>query len=90
MAIEYLGLSSINGPLIVLEGVQDAFFDEIVEFVVNGNERKLGRIIEIYEDKAVIQVFEGTGKYVSAQHPHKTHRTSDGDCPLTGYARKNI
>ena len=48
MAIEYLGLSSINGPLIVLEGVQDAFFDEIVEFVVNGNERKLGRIIEIY------------------------------------------
>ena len=60
MAIEYLGLSSINGPLIVLEGVQDAFFDEIVEFVVNGNERKLGRIIEIYEDKAVIQAFEGT------------------------------
>lgn len=59
MAIEYLGLSSINGPLIVLEGVQDAFFDEIVEFVVNGNERKLGRIIEIYEYKAVIQVFEG-------------------------------
>lgn len=60
MAIEYLGLSSINGPLIVLEGVQDAFFDEIVEFVVNRNERKLGRIIEIYEDKAVIQVFERT------------------------------
>lgn len=25
MAIEYLGLSSINGPLIALEGVQDAF-----------------------------------------------------------------
>lgn len=60
MSIEYLGLSSINGPLIVLEGVQDAFFDEIVEFVVDGKERKLGRIIEIYEDKAVIQVFEGT------------------------------
>lgn len=36
MSIEYLGLSSINGPLIVLEGVQDAFYDEIVEFVVDG------------------------------------------------------
>ena len=36
MSIEYLGLSSINGPLIALEGVQDAFYDEIVEFVVNG------------------------------------------------------
>lgn len=29
MAIEYLGLSSINGPLIVLEGVQDAFLSLI-------------------------------------------------------------
>ena len=26
MGIEYLGLSSINGPLVILEGVQDAFF----------------------------------------------------------------
>ena len=90
MAIEYLGLSSINGPLIVLEGVQDAFFDEIVEFVVNGNERKLGRIIEIYEDKAVIQVFEGTENMSLLNTHTKTHRTSDGDRPLTGYARKNI
>ena len=34
MAIEYLGLSEINGPLVVLEGVQDAVFDEIVELKV--------------------------------------------------------
>ena len=45
MAIEYLGLSSINGPLIALEGVQDAFYDEIVDFVVNGKEHKMGRIV---------------------------------------------
>ncbi|MEG0591360.1 MAG: V-type ATP synthase subunit B, partial [Lachnospiraceae bacterium] len=60
MSIEYLGLSSINGPLIILEGCQDAFYEEIVEFVVDGTEKKLGRIIEVYEDKAIIQVFEGT------------------------------
>ena len=60
MAIEYLGLSSINGPLIALEGVQDAFYDEIVDFVVNGKEYKMGRIVEVYKDKAIIQVFEGT------------------------------
>ena len=60
MAIEYLGLSSINGPLIALEGVQDAFYDEIVDFVVNGKEHKMGRIVELDEDKAIIQVFEGT------------------------------
>ena len=60
MAIEYLGLSSINGPLIALEGVQDAFYDESVDFVVNGKEHKMGRIVEVYKDKAIIQVFEGT------------------------------
>jgi len=60
MAIEYLGLSEINGPLVVLEGVKNASFDEIVEFRVEDGTRKLGRIVEIYEEKAVIQVFEGT------------------------------
>lgn len=59
MAIEYLGLSEINGPLIAIEGVRDASYDEIVELTVNGT-RKIGRIVEVYEDKAVIQVFQGT------------------------------
>ena len=60
MSVEYLGLSEINGPLIVLEGVSDASYEEIVEITVDGNKRKLGRIVEVYENKAVIQVFEGT------------------------------
>ncbi len=61
MAIEYLGLSKINGPLIVLEGIQDAFYDEIAELSIEGGkEKKIGRIIEMYEGRAVIQVFEGT------------------------------
>jgi V/A-type H+-transporting ATPase subunit B len=62
MAIEYLGLSEINGPLIVMEGVSGAFYDEIVEFVVEGGSRRLGRIVEISGDKAVIQVFESTAE----------------------------
>lgn len=60
MSIEYMGLSEINGPLVILEGVKDAFFDEIVEINVDGKEKKIGRIVELYEDKAVIQVFENT------------------------------
>ena len=82
MSIEYLGLSSINGPLIALEGVQGAFFDEIVEFVIGGSERKIGRIIELYEDKAVIQVFE--------KYTHTTDRTSDGNRTFPGYAGSYI
>ena len=60
MSIEYLGLSQINGPLIALEGVRNASFDEIVELTVEGDKKKIGRIVELYEDKAVIQVFQGT------------------------------
>lgn len=61
MAIEYLGLSEIKGPLVALEGVSNAAYDEIVELTLdNVPHKKLGRIIEIYEDKAIIQVFEGS------------------------------
>lgn len=60
MSIEYLGLSEINGPLVVLEGVKNAAYEEIVEITVENNQKRLGRIVEIYEDKAVIQVFEGS------------------------------
>ena len=45
MAIEYLGLSAINGPLVVLEGIQGADFDDILEMSVAGKEKKLGRIV---------------------------------------------
>ena len=60
MSIEYLGLSEINGPLVVLEGLRGAAYDEIVEFRMDDGSKRIGRIIECYEDRAVIQVFEGT------------------------------
>lgn len=69
MSIEYLGLDSINGPLVVLEGVQDVAYDEIVEFSIQQKERKLGRVIEVYEDKAIIQVFESTAD-MSLENTH--------------------
>ena len=87
MSIEYLGLSEINGPLVVLEGVQNASFEEIVEIAVDDNEKKLGRIVELYEDKAVIQVFEGTEGMSLEKYPHQADRTSDGACRFTGHPR---
>ncbi len=69
MAIEYLGLSEINGPLIVLEGVQDAFYEEVVEFVVDKKRRKKGRIVAVDKDKAVIQVFDNTDE-MSLKNTH--------------------
>ncbi len=61
MTISYLELSSINGPLVTVEGVRGASYNEIVSFHINnGKEDRLGRIIRIDDDKAVVQVFEGT------------------------------
>ena len=59
MAIEYLGLSEINGPLVALEGVQGASFEEMVEIRQQG-ETRLGRVVALAGDKAVVQVFAGT------------------------------
>jgi Archaeal/vacuolar-type H+-ATPase subunit B len=56
---EYLLLDKVEGPLIVLSGVKDAAYDEIVEIEVNGKEKK-GKVVQVSEDKVIIQVFEGT------------------------------
>ena len=77
MAIEYLGLSEINGPLVVLEGVKNAAYEEIVEFTIDGKEKKLGRIVEVYEDKAVIQVFEGSDN-MSLDNTHRSEERRVG------------
>ncbi|MDE6251486.1 MAG: V-type ATP synthase subunit B [Lachnospiraceae bacterium] len=62
MGIEYLGLSQIKGPLVAIEGIRGAAYDEIVELHVDDGSKtkKIGKIIEVYDDKAVIQVFEGS------------------------------
>lgn len=56
---EYLLLDKVEGPLIVLSGVEGASYDEIVE-VSSLGEKKLGRVVQLDGDKVVIQVFEST------------------------------
>lgn len=75
MAIEYLGLHAISGPLVVLEGLQDASYDELLDMTVAGRERRIGRIIQMDRDKAVVQVFEGTeGMALRNTHTRLTGR----------------
>lgn len=59
MKSEYLLLDKVEGPLIVLSGVKDAAYDEIVEINTGGKRRK-GKVVQIHEDKVIIQVFEST------------------------------
>lgn len=60
MSIQYLGLSEINGPLIVLDDVDDVAYEEMVEIHLNNGEQRLGRVVQMEGKKAVVQVFEGT------------------------------
>ncbi|MDD7757904.1 MAG: V-type ATP synthase subunit B [Aerococcus suis] len=60
MAIEYLGLDSIEGPLVVVDGVRGAAYNEIVHFRVNRQEEKLGQVIAIEGEQAMVQVFDST------------------------------
>ena len=58
--LEYTKVAEIRGPLLIVEGVSRSAFDEMVEIELPGGERRLGRVLEVGEGKAVIQVFEGT------------------------------
>lgn len=69
MAIEYLGLHEVNGALIVMDGVQNATYEEIVEIVLDDGTKKTGRIISILGEKVIIQVFEGTSD-ISLNNTH--------------------
>ena len=59
MQVEYLGLKEINGPFVVLQDILDVGYDEVVKIKVGGEERT-GRVVALEDDKAIIQVFEGT------------------------------
>lgn len=60
MKLQYISLDRVQGPLIILSGVKDAIYDEMVDIIVDNKEKKKGKIVQIDRDKVVIQVFEAT------------------------------
>jgi V/A-type H+-transporting ATPase subunit B len=57
---EYLTVGKVSGPLIIVEGVKGVAYGEVVEIVTPSGETKRGQVLDAYEDRAVIQVYEGT------------------------------
>lgn len=56
--LETQSIKSVAGPLILVEGARGAKYEELVEVVLSSGEKKLGRVLEIEEDTALIQMFE--------------------------------
>lgn len=73
MVLNYVGLKEISGSLIVLDGVENASYEEVVDIKLgDGNYRK-GRIVEIQGDRVVVQVFEGTNSISLSNTSVKLH-----------------
>jgi len=57
---EYLGVEEISGPIVAIKGIHHVGYNELVEIVDERGVLRLGMTLEVSEDAAVIQVFEGT------------------------------
>lgn len=60
MAIEYMGLKNIDGPLAVIDHLTGASNEELVTMSLPDGSKRLGKVVALEGDRAVIQVFEGT------------------------------
>lgn len=58
--LQYVGSVRIDGPLVVVEKTQDVGFDEVVEILAPDGSKRVGRVLDISDKQAVIQVLEGT------------------------------
>lgn len=57
---EILGAARVEGPIVVVEGMRGVGYDEVVEIVDALGRVRRGRVLEVGEEAAVIEVFSGT------------------------------
>ena len=57
---EVLGVNRIEGPIIFVEGAANVSYDEVVEIRDSQGKLRRGRVLEVGEKVAVIEIFEGS------------------------------
>lgn len=58
---EYKTISSITGPLVVVEGVEGVKYEELVAVQVPGESAvRYGKVLDVSADRAVVQMFDPT------------------------------
>ena len=60
MLKEYKTIKEVVGPLMLVEGVAGASYDELVEITQANGEVRRGKVLEVNGDRALVQLFEGT------------------------------
>jgi len=60
MKVKYLRLEKAVGPLIVMDDVKDAAYDEIVEIEMPVEPTRMGKVVQVDHGRVIIQVYQGT------------------------------
>ena len=55
--IEYTTVSEVAGPLMIVNGIKDVAYNEVVKIKTSSGEERTGTVLEAFMDKAIIQVF---------------------------------
>jgi len=66
-AVEYCGIGRIAGPLIFVRRVRDVGYDEFVEIRDAQGNVRLGTVLDVSDERAVVQVLEGTSGLTASQ-----------------------
>ncbi len=57
MRKEYRTVKEVVGPLMLVEKVEGVKYNELVKIIQDGGETRLGRVLEVDGDKALVQLF---------------------------------
>ena len=57
---EYKTIKEVVGPLMLVEGVEGVGYNELVEITQKNGEVRRGKVLEVKDDKAVVQLFESS------------------------------
>jgi V/A-type H+-transporting ATPase subunit B len=60
MVTEYNTIEEIAGPLVILEHVDHATVEELVEIELPNGEQRRGKVLEVNRNRVLVQIFEGT------------------------------
>ena len=60
MIKEYKTIKEVVGPLMLVEGVEGVKYNELVEIAQANGEIRYGKVLEVNNDKALVQLFESS------------------------------
>ena len=58
--MEHRGITSVDGPVIIVKRSENSFYGEIVAVRDRFSEKRIGRIIDLSDEYAVVQIFGST------------------------------